>query len=489
MLLCGAAALLASVVCVSAPFSVAVIVLSAIFLLGLGFAVKGGKRRLLFLIPTFVVFILVSVCSLSEKAFIKTTAENLKEETVVGTVAEIECYDTAVGYVIDADKIGSQAVDCRVKVISVKGSQLSIGDRVNLRVSFEEGGISDKDDLANGIYFNGYLLKALEIKENGNFIASIKGEISDTISKYLNHREAGVMLAIGLGEKSALNNSALKSFEGAGLHHMIVVSGYHLSVLVGGLYFFLIRLKLGPKTAGVIGILSTVFLVLITGTTISALRAGLTFIIMFIGLMFNRRIDPINALFLSMTIIILHSPFAPFSISFQLSFAATLGVLLVAPLAKERGEGALRNLLFEMRNLLMFSIAAVIMALPITIWHFGEAGIISVLSNFVITLPVSWLLLIMAMAVIFCFIPPISTMLLLIAGLLAKFILSAVDLLGNLPLSRAFFERGAVASVFLLALTVGFVISCFIKYDKLRKKQKEEQKNARYNRIRFKKES
>ena len=174
-------------------------------------------------------------------------------------------------------------------------------------------------------------------------------------------------MALIFGEKGYLK-SEKNNFEDAGTLHLLAISGMHVGILVSLiLFFFRFNVKAGYK-------ISSIFLSiypLFVGFQIPVIRASILGIFYFIAKLKGLHASPINLLFFTGSIIILFSPKSLFSISFQLSFFAVLGLILY------------KNL-FINKNLIisgfLVSLIAVLFTAPLVIYYFGKfslAGIIS----------------------------------------------------------------------------------------------------------------
>ncbi|MBR6694683.1 MAG: ComEC/Rec2 family competence protein [Clostridia bacterium] len=481
MLICGSGAMLFSIAFGLFPSHIALIAsLSFIFVAGFAVFLRERKRVAYFL-PLFVVLFLVSVLCFREYRFIEDASEFYGNKTVYGTVCEKDKTGDVVKYIVDVEAIDSIEVDFKINLISADGFQFSPGDTVKMKVEFSGDRAPTKAQLANGIRLVGKISEVYEVGSSEYSLYRMRDRIKAFISEKLNFREAGTIVGIMLGDGSAVSDSVRESFSSVGISHVLVVSGMHFSVLAGGIYIFLCRLKLKSRRVGIIGFLCVVFLMALTGFTVSVTRAGLAYLIMFSGFLINRRPDPVNSLFLAITIIIMENPLAIFSISFQLSSAATFGVIVMAPMLSTKRENRTQKRFFgsiynHLTDTLLMSVSAGIMTMPIIVYNFGTISPIMLVSNLVIA-PLSVVVLCLAaIAVLMMFMPPISIMMLLFAGIFTRIMIVAAEYLSGLPYANfAFFDR-TIAVLIMTVMALGFVVLCYYRYDKIKKIKKEEQK-------------
>lgn len=152
---------------------------------------------------------------------------------------------------------------------------------------------------------------------------------------------AGLYRALLLGERYALRPELRDELYGAGLGHLLAISGIHLGMVAGlsflGLHFLLVR---SPALAGRWGARPLAALssfpaalayALLTGMAIPALRATIMLAVFTVALLAHRTRDLINSLLLAAFIILLLSPEALLSASFQLSFISVGALVWVLP--------------------------------------------------------------------------------------------------------------------------------------------------------------
>ncbi len=153
-------------------------------------------------------------------------------------------------------------------------------------------------------------------------ISAINGLIPE------NEKYAAVLKGIIIGDKSNFSDNLYNKFSNAGISHIVAVSGLHLSVLFSVIVLLLYRIRMQQKFAYLLAIPVIVIFSSATGFTPSVCRSALMVIAMIISIALGERHSPLNALFLSMGIILTVSPYSLFSKSLLLSFGATFGILV-----------------------------------------------------------------------------------------------------------------------------------------------------------------
>ena len=143
--------------------------------------------------------------------------------------------------------------------------------------------------------------------------------------------EAGdAAAAMVTGEREGLSDETYTAFRRAGVAHIIAVSGLHMNLIVLALYGFLRRaLHVRRQLGAAVSIAAAWAYAAAADFTPSAVRACIMVCAFFGAMLFHRRISPLNSLGLAAFSILLFNPYAVCSASFELSFAATLGLLTI----------------------------------------------------------------------------------------------------------------------------------------------------------------
>lgn len=210
---------------------------------------------------------------------------------------------------------------------------------------------------------------------------------SEIIDRNLPRPYAGLMKAMLLGNDSDIDDIAYDSITKAGVTHVFVVSGLHIS-LIAMLVLFLLKLcRLPLRARSVVTIFVGWGLVAITGFGIPAIRAGIMLSVLMGANLFRRKSDGLTSLFLSGILIVLLHPVAVIDPSFLLTFTATLGILLFArPISdficvKCNLRAKLPRYFAETVGV---TLAANLMMLPVIIYTFKGISLAAPLTNLVV---------------------------------------------------------------------------------------------------------
>ena len=169
----------------------------------------------------------------------------------------------------------------------------------------------------------------------------------------------------------------------AGLMHVVAVSGMHVSFLVGFLHLLVPNKR-------ILALLAAPFLLLfaaLTGFTPSVCRAVFMQSVLLFAPLVKREADPPTSLALALALLLCINPCSVGSVSLQLSFASTAGILLCTEGLYERmtaslpDRGIWAKLLRTVLSAVATSLAAMVFSLPLLALHFGSLSVVSPLSN------------------------------------------------------------------------------------------------------------
>lgn len=206
---------------------------------------------------------------------------------------------------------------------------------------------------------------------------------------------AGFVMAELTGDISGISEGEYTIISEVGLAHLFAVSGLHCAFLIS-----LLAIVIPPRrrrlTCG-IGIGVLVFYAAMVGLTPSVVRACIMHSFLLAAPLFKRDSDPLTALGAALLVILLGNPFAAASISLQLSFAATLGILWAAGkvyrFTTAWCDGRKKRLCtlwcFLMANV-SASVGALAFNIPLTAYYFNTFNMISPLSNLLCAAAAGW---------------------------------------------------------------------------------------------------
>lgn len=366
-----------------------------------------------------------------------------------------------------------------------KGTKISLwheplnfsgGEIINAKISLRK--IDDAYKLRNfseEIYISGNIqdFSRVEVKDSIlENVYKIRNYIAKTLYKNMSKDSAATMCALVFGDKSYLSDEFYGNVKSAGVSHVMVVSGLHLSIIVLLVLQLTEKFVYNPYLRGFIMFCTVVIMCTVCGFTNSILRAGITYILMAVALVLKRPYSGENALGCAVTFILLSSPFTVFSVAFQLSVLSTLGILAVAiPIYKNfKIKGKVYN--YIVVNTLI-SISALLLTLPVTVYIYGYISNMSVVTNLLISFPVTVILSATVAAVVLSpVLPFVSSVALGIIDYGVRCINFVINYMGSRPFATTRLPEWVLFVAVLVILMVFYVlITCKKRRDMLKLKE------------------
>ncbi len=216
----------------------------------------------------------------------------------------------------------------------------------------------------------------------------------------------GVIAALTVGDKSALDAEVRQAYTAAGVSHVLALSGLHVGILAAVLWVVLYplrRVRWGRTVAAVVLLGVLWAFAFVTGLSASVLRAvGMCTLFQVYALCTEERIAPLHVVATMAFFMLLWEPMYLFDVGFQLSFTAVTGLLLGMPLlAAYRPKHALLRYPWQV---VTASVVAQTAVLPLVLYHFGTFPVYFLSGN-LIMLPMVFLL--MMLFLLTCFVQPL----------------------------------------------------------------------------------
>ncbi|MCX8131747.1 MAG: DNA internalization-related competence protein ComEC/Rec2 [Clostridia bacterium] len=207
----------------------------------------------------------------------------------------------------------------------------------------------------------------------------LRERIVSVVNSSLPKQQAGLLNGMLIGHRDGLEDNVQEAFSNAGLSHIMAVSGSNIVFIIFPLAFFFKRIGVRKNQSNTIIILILILFVYITGFSPSVVRAVIMAVIVLTAQIIKREPDVFTSIALAAVILLLYNPYVLFDVGFQLSFGATLSLVLFYKIIKEKLSFSFIPKLLT--DLLAVTFAAQIGVLPITAYHFNKISVISVFSN------------------------------------------------------------------------------------------------------------
>ena len=195
---------------------------------------------------------------------------------------------------------------------------------------------------------------------------------------------AGLGEGLLLGEKRALGEELEMVFRKTGIIHIVVLSGYNI-MLVVGFTLYLLSFLFGLRMRAVVGIAAIVAFAFLVGLSATVVRASVMAALLLIANVAGESYAVMRSLMFAGCVMLLLNPYLlAFDTGFQLSFLATMGLILVAPMIEERITRVPN--VASVREFLVATLATQIFVLPILLYQIGEFSVVAIIVN-VLVLP------------------------------------------------------------------------------------------------------
>lgn len=186
-----------------------------------------------------------------------------------------------------------------------------------------------------------------------------------------------VLEALMLGENGRLDAQTLRRLQASGLYHLFAISGAHIAILSLMIYAFLRLIRLRRRISHLILMSALIAYALFVEGRPSVFRATLMALVYLAGRLLWRDAPPLNSAAFSGLVLLIANPFSLFDIGFQLTFAATLSIILFAP----RLMHLLPRLPLRAGEMTAVSTAALAGVLPLVARHFNRVTFSSIPLN------------------------------------------------------------------------------------------------------------
>lgn len=251
----------------------------------------------------------------------------------------------------------------------------------------------------------------------------VRQSFDQRISQSLPSPQAELLSGILLGNKKNLPGRLKLALRDSSTLHIVVVSGQNLTLLAA--LFMNLSGLLKRRLAILISILAVIFYTILTGAQIPVIRAAIMAILAFSAQIFGRQKDGVWALILTGGLMLLVNPSWITDLSFELSFLATLGVIVIAPILEKK----LKFLPQFLKQDLAITVGAQIMVIPVIAQYFHQISLVGVFANLLVgwTIPI---IMVLGTAMLL-----LGSVFALLANIFLTYFIYIVQFFANLPFS------------------------------------------------------
>jgi competence protein ComEC len=224
-------------------------------------------------------------------------------------------------------------------------------------------------------------LKKIIEPHPGDVARQVRDWFADAIHRAIPDPQASLGVGYLVGQKRALPVELIEALQIVGLTHVVVASGYNLTILVRLARRLFV--KISKYLSALAASIMIACFVAVTGASPSMTRAGIVSGLSLVAWYYGRRFHPLVLLPLAATITVLINPsYAWGDLGWQLSFAAFGGVMILAPLLQRYFFGEAKP--STIRQILGETISAQIVTAPVLIAAFGQLSNVAIVANLLV---------------------------------------------------------------------------------------------------------
>lgn len=340
-------------------------------------------------------------------------------------------------------------------------SAVAYGDEVEVAGKLKEPGVIAGDDGRNFDYAK-YLSKdeiyhtmsfaKVSIISHGHgnpvrrILLKIKNSFVTKTKEILAEPYASLLSGLIVSGKEAMPKDILEEFRRAGVIHIVVLSGYNITIIAE-----FIRTVFRSATLSIIGV---IFFVIMTGAQATVVRAALMVLAVMLAKMFRRKFSAPRALLVTAFLMLIENPkILVFDPSFQLSFLATSALIFVSPIFERHLKWCPER--WGLRIILAATLATQTVVLPYLVYTMGIFSLVSLPANMLILLFVPTTMLVGFVATLVAFLSSVLALPFAYpAHLLLAWILGVSGTLGNLSFASVTIPPVSIWLVVLIYLTM-----------------------------------
>ena len=220
-------------------------------------------------------------------------------------------------------------------------------------------------------------------------VFSVRDRLLETVYRLYPDPEASLLAGITLGVETGIPSDVAQAFRDTGTSHIIAISGFNISILAA-LFSKIFARLLGRWRGALAAAVVIAIYTLLVGAGASVVRAAIMGGLALLARQVGRRQDGLVSLAFTAAVMALIDPYVLWDVGFQLSFAATLGLVLYgspsqAAVATMAGRvlppASAQRLASLAGEYFLFTLAAQLTTLPVIVYHFGRVSLSALLAK------------------------------------------------------------------------------------------------------------
>ncbi len=342
------------------------------------------------------------------------------------------CGQIRVGFIVDLPHSKKLKVGDEVEVMGISGGIPSFKTASGRWFDYE-------NFLALDDYF--FILrkvdpdqvKILHSKKVTDGLWGLRDVLTSQIDRIYEQPESALVAGILLGEKKALGKKLNEYFQRAGLTHIVVLSGFNVTIVLQAAFYLFSRLRVSCRFVG--AVISIVLFVLLVGPGTTTVRAAIMSFVACSGKLFRRRYDVSSALCVSVFFMVSLNPsILIFSPGFHLSAISTFALIHFSPFVE-----IFFTRIFHKKDFgvvvgtVISTLSTQIIALPYLVFFIGSVSLIGLLPNVIILPFIPLAMLVCFLAIVISFVSfSVSLPSVFVSSLIISGVLYVVQFFGDL---------------------------------------------------------
>lgn len=230
-----------------------------------------------------------------------------------------------------------------------------------------------------------------------HWLFSVRQAVVSYIGENFSGQSAAFMNALLFGDRQYMTFEVEEQYQEFGLVHLLAISGSHIVLLTAICYFVSLRMGMTRESTTMFLLVCIPLYMFLAGATPSVVRASIVAVIVFGALTRAVRVSGMDALSMTLIIMIFYDPYVLFDIGFQFSFVGSFSLLLSSSHLLVNENGIVKNSIY-------ISVISQLTSIPILLYHFGYVSPYSILLNMIYVPFLSLLVLPVCIVVLVCLI-------------------------------------------------------------------------------------
>jgi competence protein ComEC len=425
----------------------------------------------------------------TERVYAPMLVKALGPVDIVGTIESIEIRESGSRVVLkdlEVEKLSAGAQPAKVRLVMRKDEGIDIGDRISVLARLNPPSppvAPGAFDFQRYAYFRqigavGFAYHAPEIIEKAHgkaFFKTLQLHIAKRIQNTLEEPASAFAMTLLTGQRGAITEEDKQAMRDAGLAHLLAISGMHVGMVAGILFFFSrLLMALWPrfalyhpikKYAAAFAMVGIIFYALLVGASVPTQRALIMTGIILLAIMVDRSPFSLRVVGLAAIAVLVIAPESLMSVSFQMSFSAVIALISFFDGFRPQisrlysHAGVVRRALLYLGGIVVTTIIAELAIGPFALFHFQHLASYSLMGN-ILAVPIMGLFIMPGLVFALLLMPiGLDFIPLHLAGLGIDWMVAAAHWTSSLD--GAVLNLPAFAPLGLLFLVIGGLFLCF----------------------------